>query len=170
MSTLSTELVILGKGVMRCTYPYRDQRINNSKSGYITSFLQKVMIPTITDFTYIQGRRISRLREEDLYRLTYLHFLVVGGCYCCGEREKVGRNRESRRGCYDKRVCLLKSCENSADPADVPLFSRRFVPRYTYVPSLPKGNLRGRRIDGGGGGVIFWVTPWVILFPTFFFV
>ena len=78
MSTLSTELVSLGKGVIRCKYPYSDQRMNVSRSGYIKSFLQKVIIPTITDFTYTQDRRISRLREEGLYRLTYLHCLVVG--------------------------------------------------------------------------------------------
>ena len=81
MSTLSTELVSLVKGVMRCMYPYRDRRMNVRRSGYITSFSQKGMIPTITDFTYIQDRRISRLRDEDLYRLAYLHCLVVGGIH-----------------------------------------------------------------------------------------
>ena len=77
--------------------------------------------------------------------------------------EIVGRNRESNRGCYEKRMCMLKSREKSADPADLACFSRRFLPSYAYVPSLPKGDLRGvRQIEGGGGGVIFWVISWLL--------
>ena len=77
----------------------------------------------------------------------------------------MGRNIERKGRFYDKRVCLLKSRKKSADPADLACFAGRFVPRYTYVPSLPNFNLRGRRLDGGGGGVVFWVTPWVISLP-----
>ena len=103
---------------MRGMYLDRDQRINIISSGYMTSFLQRGMITTIMDFTYIWDRRISFLREEDSYRLTYLHGLVVGGGDCGRKREMVCRKRESKRGCYKKRVCLLKYCKMLTDMAD----------------------------------------------------
>ena len=105
MSTLSTELVSLGKGVMRCTYPYRERRMKDSIYGYIMSFLQKCMIPTIMDFTYIWDRRISRLMAEDSYRLTYIHCLVVG-IGIVVKREKGWGVREKVRGGVTKNVCV----------------------------------------------------------------
>ena len=68
-------------------------------SGYVMSFLQKGKIQNIAYYTYIRDRRISRLREEDSYHLTYLHGLVVGGDDCGGKREMVRLKRESKRGC-----------------------------------------------------------------------